>query len=953
MATAEAEASRDERSPPGGLVYDGFISYSHAADDLLAPRLQAGLQRFAKPWWKRRALRIFRDESSLSANPHLWASITHALDRSGWFVLLLSPEAAESPWVNDEVAYWLEHEDPDRIIPVLTEGEFGWVDGVITGDAMPAALQGAFSAEPRWVDLRFARTEDQLDLKNPRFSSAVADVAAALRGIPKDELESEEVKQHRRTIRTAWAATALVVVLGIVAAFAAVQSSRNAALAEARELAASAVGVVDTDPVLAKLLALEAISVTPGGSDQPVEVINSLWQAAAADRLVAVIDVDGVARVAVSDDGSRAVVTSPVGNVVRMYEAPSIALMWEWRLRPEDQPPSEDTVFHSTVNHDGSMVAVGVMEPAALLAAARPGATEDPRPNRIVILDGVDGSEIVELDYGDCLGVDIGVWSLDGRLAVKNGFEPCGRPEAPSGWWVEVFDTSTWESEAVLDLPMDAPVFGPIPEFDDLGRLFVFGARTTELYDADYELVSLIGESWGFGDATSDGAKIVTSDPESLRVSLYDTSTGQRLTFLTPFEFPQIPHGVRFSSDDNYVIYGNDTSHTLVWGVASAEILYRLPSGTAEWTHLDEGTMKAYTGDFEGEVEVWDLTPPRTGRDPVGDLGQTAWVDANSFALGPEMGAFVAADIVAGASFVRFFDRSSGSLIDHAPYPQIQSHDPDRFTETDRIVPMLDGRFVYNDAGRWMAYDPATGEQQFIVGCETDDFETCRDTGEPLFVLAASADGTAIVARPGGDADWLFFSAETGEIVGREAVDAPPGILTFSDDWVMGFNHNVIYAIDRQTGETLLDFPADAIRGDISQSGRLAAIKDVGNVVIVDTETWDARKIELGLGDLRAISISPDDSLLAVGDEQAIHIVDLGNDTVIQSVGVPRASDVYWLSANEILVGTSDGSWATVSLDVQNLIDEVRASMLRGFTPQECLTYRIDPCPTLEDIKSS
>ena len=35
-------------------AYDGFVSYSHAADDLLAPRLQAGLQRFATPWWKRR-----------------------------------------------------------------------------------------------------------------------------------------------------------------------------------------------------------------------------------------------------------------------------------------------------------------------------------------------------------------------------------------------------------------------------------------------------------------------------------------------------------------------------------------------------------------------------------------------------------------------------------------------------------------------------------------------------------------------------------------------------------------------------------------------------------------------------------------------------------------------------------------------------------------------------------
>ena len=43
MATAEAETSHDEQIPPGGSVYDGFISYSHAADDLLAPRLQAGL----------------------------------------------------------------------------------------------------------------------------------------------------------------------------------------------------------------------------------------------------------------------------------------------------------------------------------------------------------------------------------------------------------------------------------------------------------------------------------------------------------------------------------------------------------------------------------------------------------------------------------------------------------------------------------------------------------------------------------------------------------------------------------------------------------------------------------------------------------------------------------------------------------------------------------------------
>jgi hypothetical protein len=211
MAIEVKDTSTGTGSRP--TVYDGFMSYSHAADGLLAPRLQSGLQRFAKPWWKRRALRIFRDESSLSANPHLWSSITEALDQSAWFILLLSPEAASSPWVNQEIDYWKKEGDPSRILPVVTSGEFYWSDGDVVGSAVPDALRGVFSEEPRWVDLRFVESENQLDLKNPRFSAAVADVASAIRGVPKDELESEEVRQHRRTRRTAWSAAITLVVL--------------------------------------------------------------------------------------------------------------------------------------------------------------------------------------------------------------------------------------------------------------------------------------------------------------------------------------------------------------------------------------------------------------------------------------------------------------------------------------------------------------------------------------------------------------------------------------------------------------------------------------------------------------------------------------------------------------------------------------------------------------------
>jgi type II secretory pathway pseudopilin PulG len=204
------------------LRHDAFMSYSHAADGLLAPRLQAALQRFAKPWWQRRAVGVFRDESSLSASPHLWGSIVAAMEGSAWFVLLLSPDAAQSPWVTREIDWWVENKEPGRIIPVLTDGTFAWEDGELAGDAVPPSLHSVFSEEPRWVDLRFAREDEQLDLKNPRFSAAVADIASTLRGVPKDELASEEVRQHRRTVRTAWVAAVVLLLFGIAATIGAV-----------------------------------------------------------------------------------------------------------------------------------------------------------------------------------------------------------------------------------------------------------------------------------------------------------------------------------------------------------------------------------------------------------------------------------------------------------------------------------------------------------------------------------------------------------------------------------------------------------------------------------------------------------------------------------------------------------------------------------------------------------
>src|SRR5262249_56041238 len=90
--------------------------------------IQAALHRFAKPFWRLRALRLYRDESNLSARPDLWGKIVEALDRSRYLLLVASPEAVESKWVTRETSHWLERRGDRNLIILLTDGEIAWND---------------------------------------------------------------------------------------------------------------------------------------------------------------------------------------------------------------------------------------------------------------------------------------------------------------------------------------------------------------------------------------------------------------------------------------------------------------------------------------------------------------------------------------------------------------------------------------------------------------------------------------------------------------------------------------------------------------------------------------------------------------------------------------------------------------------------------------------------------
>ncbi len=224
------------------MSFNGFISYSHAADGRLAPAIQRGLHHLAKPWHRRRALWIFRDQTGLSVTPALWTSIQNALDGSEYFVLLASPEAAASPWVNREIEHWVATKSPDRILPVVTDGEWQWDSkrGNFTeqSTAVPAALRGAFTEEPLYLDLRWARDDQHLSLRHSRFRDAIAQLAAPMHGVSKDELEGEDVRQHRRARRMWSFGVSALMLLTFVAVLTGLLALHNADRANASALEA-------------------------------------------------------------------------------------------------------------------------------------------------------------------------------------------------------------------------------------------------------------------------------------------------------------------------------------------------------------------------------------------------------------------------------------------------------------------------------------------------------------------------------------------------------------------------------------------------------------------------------------------------------------------------------------------------------------------------------------------
>jgi WD40 repeat protein len=586
------------------MSYNAFISYNHNADGTLATALQSALHRFAKPWYKLRALHIFRDQTNLAVNPALWSSIRDALDQSFFLILLASPESAASPWVAKETEYWIGRNGTSHILIVLTNGTLQWdrSTGSFTSgtNALPPNLLRSFSEEPLYLDLRWARDSARFRLREPRFHEAVLQLASTLHNRPKDELDGADIHVQRETRLVA--ASGLIAIL-LIALFALRQtrlgrdeSTQNLAAS----LAAGSAKVLADNPDRAReaaLLAIESNRLHPSfEGNQALRAAVSLLPEAAqfyvpddANPSERVRDMafspDGATLAIARDDGATQLIDVANHKPLGFYtpdEQPASRI--EIPSGPQDDSPDNDAAVSVAFNSTGSLLASGGRDGDAHIYSF-PGARE--------LLRIVHGAPVSQVAFHPAAN-QVVTASDDGH--------------------VRVFDVARAAMVADFKCPDKVVAVTFTPDGSVVAALTSDG--DVSLFDlAQRKLLrTMAGGEAAFNLAFSrDGKRLATSSGDFAFV--WDVTTGRQLLKATHAASSEtlIPQrwivDAAISPDGSFMAYaarGDKFAH--VWNVDTGRQILELKHDTsvAAVAFSADGT-KLGTGSYDGTARVWEL----------------------------------------------------------------------------------------------------------------------------------------------------------------------------------------------------------------------------------------------------------------------------------------------------------------------------------------------------------
>lgn len=184
-----------------GASYLAFLSYSHK-DVRRARRLQRRLETYKLPHsltladGSRRLGNVFRDQDELAAASDLSESVKDGIARSGAMIVLCSPSAAASLWVDKEIRLFREVHPTRPILAAIIEGD--------PDHAFPPALTE--DAEPLAADLRPEGDGEKL---------GTLKLIAGLSGVQLDRLVQRDAQRRMRRV-TAITVMSLIIALGFV-----------------------------------------------------------------------------------------------------------------------------------------------------------------------------------------------------------------------------------------------------------------------------------------------------------------------------------------------------------------------------------------------------------------------------------------------------------------------------------------------------------------------------------------------------------------------------------------------------------------------------------------------------------------------------------------------------------------------------------------------------------------
>ena len=196
-----------------GRNYIAFISYRHAPlDSAIAKQLHGLIERYTVP----RSLRsgkqrklglVFRDKEELAASSDLSREICRALDASEFLIVVCTPNASDSVWVDREIRYFLRSHDRSHVLAVLADGT--------PEQSFPKALSHMVidsgverEIEPLAVDVRakgFRSTARKLQKESKRLFAAIL-------GCPYDALA---LRKQRRIRQRAAVAVSVVFAVAV------------------------------------------------------------------------------------------------------------------------------------------------------------------------------------------------------------------------------------------------------------------------------------------------------------------------------------------------------------------------------------------------------------------------------------------------------------------------------------------------------------------------------------------------------------------------------------------------------------------------------------------------------------------------------------------------------------------------------------------------------------------